>query len=52
MIQVSDFHEGLVEVMQLQNTGEQEKAWDQNTSEEFRQSKCLQANSCQPKDHR
>lgn len=35
VFQVSDSHEGLVEVVQLQNTGQQEKARNQNTGEEF-----------------
>lgn len=48
MLQVSDSHEGLVEVVQLQNTGQQEEARDQNTAEEFRESKRLQTNRCQP----
>ena len=52
MFQVGDFHEGFVEVVQLQNTGQQEEARDQNTGEEFRQSKCLQTNGCQPEDNR
>lgn len=48
MVQVSDFHEGFVEVVQLQNTGQQEKARDHNTGEEFRQSKCFQTNCSKP----
>lgn len=52
MLQVSDFHEGFVEVVQLQNTGQQEEARDQNTTEELGQGKCLQTNCCQPKDDR
>lgn len=35
VFQVSDSHEGLVEVVQLQNAGQQEKAGNQNTGEEF-----------------
>lgn len=35
VIQVSDLHEGFVKVMQLQNTGQQEKTRNQNTGEEF-----------------
>ena len=50
MLQVSDSHEGSVEVVQLQNAGQQEEARDQNTAEELRQSKCLQTNGCQPED--
>lgn len=52
MLQVSDSHEGLVEVVQLQNTSQQEEARDQNTGEEFGQSECLQTNGCQPEDDR
>lgn len=52
MLQVSDSHEGFVEVVQLQNTGQQEEARDQNTGEEFGQSKRLQTNRCQPGDDR
>lgn len=47
MFQVSDPHEGFVEVVQLQNTGQQEKARNQNTGEEFWQSKRLQTDSFQ-----
>lgn len=35
VFQVSDPHEGFVKVVQLQNTGQQEKARDENTGEEF-----------------
>lgn len=35
VLQVSDPHEGFVEVVQLQNTGQQEKARNQNTGEEL-----------------
>lgn len=52
MLQVSDSHERLVEVVKLQNTGQQEEARDENTTEELRQSKRLQTNCCQPKDDR
>lgn len=48
MLQVGDSHEGLVKVVQLQNTGQQEKARYENTAEKFRQSKCLQTNRFQP----
>lgn len=52
LLQVSDSHERLVKVVQLQDTGQQEEAGDQNASEEFRQSKGLQADRCQPEDDR
>lgn len=52
MLQVSDSHEGFVEIVQLQNTGQQEEARDQNTAEEFGQSKCFQTDRCQPEDDR
>lgn len=52
MLQVSDSHEGFVEVVQLQNAGQQEEARDQDTAEEFRQSERLQTNCCQPGDNR
>lgn len=50
MLQVRDSHEGFVEIVQLQNTGQQEEAGDQNAAEEFRQSKRLQAHRCQPEE--
>lgn len=46
MLQVSDSHEGFVEVVQLQNAGQQEETRDQDTAEELRQSKCFQTNRC------
>lgn len=52
LLQVGDSHERLVKVVQLQDAGQQEEAGDQNTSEEFRQSKGLQADRCQPEDDR
>lgn len=52
MLQVSDSHEGFMEVVQLQNTGQQEEARDQNTTKELGQGKRLQTNCCQPKDDR
>ena len=52
VLQVSDSHEGFVEVVQLQDAGQQEEAWDQNTGEEFGQSKRLQTDRCQPEDNR
>lgn len=48
MLQVSDSHEGFVKVMQLQYTGQQKEARDQNTGEEFGQCKCLKTYCCQP----
>lgn len=50
MFQVSDSHEGLVEVVQLQDAGQQEEAGDQNAAEELGQSERLQADGCQPED--
>lgn len=41
MLQVSYSHERLVEVVQLQNAGQQEEAGDENAGEEFGESKCL-----------
>lgn len=52
VLQVGDSHEGLVEVVQLQNAGQQEEARNQDTAEELRQSKRLQTNCCQPEDDR
>lgn len=52
MLQVSDSHEGFVKVVQLQDTGQQEEARDQNTGEELGQGKRLQTNGCQPVDNR
>lgn len=51
MLQVSDSHEGFVKVVQLQDTGQQEEARDQDTGEELGQSKHLQTNGCQPVDN-
>lgn len=48
MLQVSYSHEWLVEVVQLQNAGQQEEAGDKNTGEEFGESKCLETNCCKP----
>lgn len=50
-VQVGYSHEGLVEIVQLQNTGQQEETRDQYTGEELGQSKCLQTNRCQPEDN-
>lgn len=47
MLYVSDPHEGFVEVVQLQDAGQQEEARDQDTGEELRQSKRLQTNGFQ-----
>lgn len=44
MLQVCDLHEGLVEVVQLQDAGQQEEAWNQNTAEQLGQLKRLEAN--------
>lgn len=52
MRQVRDSHEGFVKVVQLQDTGQQEEARDQNTGEKFGQSKHLQTNCCQPADNK
>lgn len=51
MFQVSDSYEGFVEVVQLQNTRQQEEARYQNTSEELWQGKALQTNRCQPAEN-
>lgn len=51
MLQVSDSHEGFVKVVQLQDTGQQEEARDQDTGEELGQCKHLQTNGCQPVDN-
>lgn len=48
MLQVCDLHEGLVEVVKLQDAGQQEETRDDDTGEEFRESKRLQANRCKP----
>ena len=50
VLQVGDPHEGLVEVVQLQDAGQQEEAGDQNTAEELRESEGLQTNGCQPEE--
>lgn len=50
MLQVCDLHEGLVEVVQLQNTSQQEEAGYQDAGEELRQSKGLQTKCCQPEE--
>lgn len=50
ILQICDLHEGLMEVVKLQNTGQQEEAWDQDTAEELRQFKRLQSHVSQPKD--
>ena len=47
MLQVSDLHEGFVEVVQLQDAGQQEETRDHDAGEELRQFKCLQANVSQ-----
>ena len=52
VLQVSNPHEGFVEVVKLQNAGQQEEARDQNTAEELGQSKRLQTNRCQPEGNR
>ena len=48
MLQISNSHEGLVEIVELQYTGQQEEARNQDTGEELRQRKCLQADVSQP----
>lgn len=42
MFQVGDLHEALVEVVKLQDTGQQEETGDQDAAEELRQFKRLQ----------
>lgn len=48
MLQVCDLHEGLVEVVKLQDAGQQEEARDEDTGEELGESKGLQTDSCKP----
>lgn len=50
VLQICDLHKGLMKVVKLQNTGQQEEAWDHNTGEELRQFKRLQSHVSQPKD--
>lgn len=50
MLQVSDSHERLMKVVQLQDTGQQEEARDQDAGEELRQGERLQAERRQPED--
>lgn len=52
VLQICDPHEWLVKIVQLQNTGQQEEAWDQNAGEELRQIKRLQSDRRQPKGKR
>lgn len=52
VLQVGDLHEGLVEVVQLQDAGQQEEAGDEDAGEELGQSELLQADGCQPVDTR
>lgn len=48
VLQVSDLHEGLVEVVKLQDAGQQEETGDDDAGEEFGESEGLQADGCQP----
>lgn len=48
MLGVSEPHEGPVEVVQLQDAGEQEEARDQDTGEELGHAELLQAQVPQP----
>lgn len=50
MLQVCDPHEGLVEVVKLQDAGQQEETRDDDTGEEFGESKRLQADGGKPTD--
>lgn len=52
MVQVCDLHEGLVEVVKLQDAGQQEETRDDDTGEEFGQSKRLQADRCKSTNDR
>lgn len=47
-LQVSELHEGLVEVVQLQDAGEQEEAGDEDAGEELGHAELLQAQVPQP----
>lgn len=46
VVQVCDLHEGLVEVVKLQDAGQQEETRDDDTGEEFGEGKRLQADRC------
>ena len=48
MLQVSDVHEGAVEVMELENAGQEEEAWDEGAGEELGDAELLQAQVAQP----
>lgn len=48
MLQVCDLHEGLVEVVKLQDAGKQKETRDDDTGEEFGESKRLEADRCKP----
>lgn len=48
VLQVSELHEGLVEVVQLQDAGEQEEAGDEDAGEELGHAELLQAQVPQP----
>lgn len=52
VVQVCDPHEGFVEVVQLQDAGQQEEAWDQDAGEQLGQLKGLQADVSQPAGRR
>lgn len=48
VLQVRELHEGLVEVVQLQDAGEQEEAGDEDAGEELGHAELLQAQVPQP----
>lgn len=48
MLQVRDLHEGLVEVVKLQDAGQQEESRDEDAGEELGESKGLQTDGCKP----
>lgn len=52
VLQVSELHEGLVEVVQLQDAGEQEEAGDEDAGEELGHGELLQAQVPQPGEGR
>jgi hypothetical protein len=48
VLQVSELHERSVEVVQLQDAGQQEEARDEDTGKELRHTELLQAQVAQP----
>lgn len=48
MLQVSELHERPVEVVQLQDAGQQEEARDEDAGKELRHAELLQAQVAQP----